>query len=358
MAWQKERRRCLEMDILKITIGILVAIAAFTIPSLSLAVRYVKRKKGKDKAEAATDKAEELSLKKIWWEYFKPLAAVPVSWYLYHLIFYLMLPDVARAIWNFHWHYLMALELSVIVLNSIINKDTPFEERTSRKLMVATYVQTFVMVGIIIIFRIGWGETAANLDRATLSMLANSTTELLAENIEKFAKAHRAKSPLEKMDKLLEKAKKLGESDEKTMAEFFSEYEKMEAWKAEAQKEYAVPEEKKIDWRKFWLFGQEAEAQAGPVRQLSGIIYVLPKGIKVTKDINGNEHWHLEGERGNFQQLGPTGQFTVLNKKISSLVIDQPTYTTGPAISDGKVELMATGGKDVIVELKIIPPRS
>ncbi len=94
-----------------------------------------------------------------------------------------------------------------------------------------------------------------------------------------------------------------------------------------------------------------------PSRRLSGI-FVLPKGVKVTKDINGHEYDYLEGERGHFQQLGPTGQFTVLNKKISSLVIDKPTYTTDPAISDGQVKLMATGGKDVIVELTILPPCS
>jgi hypothetical protein len=103
---------------------------------------------------------------------------------------------------------------------------------------------------------------------------------------------------------------------------------------------------------------EKKDSSKKPVRRLSGIFKLPKDGTKVTKDINGHEYSYLKGEKGYFWQLGPTGQFTVLNKKISSLVIDQPTYTTGPAISDGKVELMATGGKDVIVELKILPPCS
>ena len=245
------------MAIIKVILGILVVAAGFTIPSLILAIRYRKGKKEeKDKENKTTDKVEKPTLKKIWWEYFKSLAAIPVAWYLFHLVFYLISSDIARAIWNFHWNYLMVIELSVIVLCVILNKRVPFEERTSRKLLISQYVYLFIAAGIIIIFRIGWSETAANLDRVMLSMLVNSKTELLAENIEKLTKAYRVRPALEKLDELHKKAKKLDQLDKKARVEFFSEFEKMGTWKAGVQKEYAVPPDKKIKWEKLWPFGK------------------------------------------------------------------------------------------------------
>jgi len=243
------------MAIIKVISGILVIIAAFTIPSLWLAIRYLGGKKeDKGKGKETIDEAGKIPkklLKEIWWGYFKPLAAIPIAWYSYHLIFYLMFPSIARAIWDIHWHYLMTIELVAIALNSIINKDITFEKRTSRKLMVATYVQTFIIAVIIIIFRIGWSETATNINKEMLSMLVNSKTELLVEDTEKLTKAYRAKPTLEKMNELRKKAKKLDRLSNKEKKEFFSEFEEMENWKEKVQKIYTVPDDKKIRRQKL-----------------------------------------------------------------------------------------------------------
>lgn len=348
------------MAIIKIILGILVVAAGFTIPSLILVIRYLKGEKGeKDKEKETIDEAGEKpkkpTLKEIWWGYFKPLAAVPVTWYLYHLLFYLMSPDLAQAIWNIHWHYLMVIELTVIALNSIVNKDTPFEKRTSRKLMVATYVQTFIIAGIIIIFRIGWSETAANLNRAMLSMLVNSKTELLVEDTEKLTKAYRAKPALEKMDELHKKAKNLDQLDEEKKDKFFSELEKMESWKAEAQKEYTVPDDKKINWQKLWSFGKSAEDRKPP-RRLSGILKLPADEEIVDKDTKGQTLYHKKGERLHFVQLtDPTGSFWVVNHRIPSFQIKRKNYITGRAVADGIIELKSAGGKEIMVQVRIIP---
>jgi len=345
------------MDIIKVILGILVVVAAFTIPSLILAIRYLKGKGEKDKKEKKTiDKADEMGLKEIWWGYFKPLAAIPVAWYSYHLIFYLMSPGIARAIWDIHWYYLMVIELVVIALNSIINKKTPFEKRISRKLMVVTYVQTFIIAGIMIIFRIGWSETAANLNRATLSMLVNSKTELQVEDTEKLTKAYRVKPALEKMDEIHKKAKKLDQLDEKEKKKFFSELEKMESWKAEAQKEYAVPDEKKIDWQKLWPFGKTAEAQAEQPRRLSGIFKLPADGKIIDRDVNGRKLPYRKGEQIQLQQLNlPPEKLTFVNHNIPSWTRRQRIYTSDPATEDGKVELMSPEGKAIAVQVRIIP---
>ena len=345
-------------SILKIIVGVLMVIAAFGVPSLILAIRYKARAKKETKKEAAEEKEKtgrKLTLRELWWRYFKPLAAIPVAWYVYHLILYLMFPDISRLIWDFHWSYLMAAELSLIVINSIINKNTPFEERTSRKLMLATYVQTFIVLILVIGFRIGWSETAANLDRLMLATSVKSRTEFLAEETEKLIKAHRTKSTLEKMDRLREKAKKLGESDEKTRAEFFSEYEKMEAWKAEVQKEYAVLEEQKIDWRKFWPFSRKTEIRDRSTHRLSGI-FELPANVAIIdRDVNGRELRYYKGERIQLQQLNsPPEPLTFVNHKTPSWTRSQKVCTSGPATEDGKVELMSPERKSITVQVRII----
>jgi len=251
---------------------------------------------------------------KFWWGHFKPTAAIPIAWGLFHLAFVFMLPDVPGKLWTLHWKLIIVIEISAFVLCMLLNKRTTFEERTSRKLLSAHYVYFFIAAGIMIICRLFFGEFAANLNRTVLSKLVNSKVELVAEDTERLIKAYRAKPALEKLDELRQKAKKLGRLDKKEKKEFFSEFKKMEARKAEVRKEYAVPEDKKINWREWWPFGKSAEARIEP--SLAGTFGMPAAAIQ-----NPDGSWNvvvpadqlevgftIQGKKGQIVTITATGQ--------------------------------------------------
>ena len=134
-----------------------------------------------------------LGPKDFWWKYFKPFAALPIAWGLLHLGLALMFPDACKEIWHQHWKLLAVIEISALVFNTLVNKDTPFEERTSRRLLTATYILVFIVTGIMISYRLFYGEAAATLDRTVHSALMKSRVEVTAENIEKLSKNHKVK---------------------------------------------------------------------------------------------------------------------------------------------------------------------
>jgi hypothetical protein len=113
------------MSLFKIILGILTAFAIVTVPVFA-GIYWSKRERQTKPEEKGK------SFSELWWEYFKPLGATPVAWLVLHLIVFLAFPDVFKEIWNFYFNLLMSLEISVIVLNSILNKKVKFEEKTSR----------------------------------------------------------------------------------------------------------------------------------------------------------------------------------------------------------------------------------
>lgn len=98
------------------------------------------------------------------------------------------------------------------------------------------------------------------------------------------------------------------------------------------------------------------EARVEQTRRFSGILK-LPKDERVVdKDIQGRILYHRKGERLHFVQLtNPPGSFWVVNHCIPSFQIKRRNYITGRAVADGKVELKATGGKAITVQVRIIP---
>jgi len=294
-----------------------------------------------------------LGAKDFWWNYFKPDASVPVAWGLFHLAFVLMLPEVPPKLWALHWKIIITIELCAFVTCWILNKKEPFEERFSRKLLMAQYIHILIVAILMLGCRLFFGEFAADLNRETLYRLVGSEVELTAGNIEKHDKKHKAELPLAELNRLSQESKKRSLSK--------TELQRVERLKTRIKEIYAVPDDEKINWRKLLSFGKSAEAgteDPSPERRLSGIFKLPKDGTRVNKDVNGLELPHFEGEVGHFRQLGPIGEFVAINREIASLRITQPVYTTGPATSDGKVDLMATGGKDIIVEVTIILPRS
>jgi len=149
-----------------------------------------------------------LGHQKFWWDYFKPLAALPIAWGLLHLGFALLFPDTSKEIWAVHWKILLVIELSVFVLNSIVNKNTAFEKRASQKLLVASYVLFFIVSGTMITYRLFWGESAVNLDKTISSRLITSKVELIAGNIEKLTNDQKTKPLLDELKQLNKEVEK------------------------------------------------------------------------------------------------------------------------------------------------------
>ena len=107
----------------------------------------------------------------------------------------------------------------------------------------------------------------------------------------------------------------------------------------------------------FVLYSQQTASQKSKhfsSRHLSGIFKLPADGRIVNKDKDGQELWYKKGERVRFRQLGSPGKFVVINQKIPSLFINRPVYTTGRAHFAKRIELRARGGKEVIVQVRII----
>jgi len=95
-------------------------------------------------------------------------------------------------------------------------------------------------------------------------------------------------------------------------------------------------------------------------RHLSGIFKLPANGTIVNKDENGQELWYRKGEHVRFQQLGSSGKFTVVNKKSAhqSWTTSRRVVPSGRTKYSDKIRLMSAGGKEIIVQARIIPGRS
>lgn len=188
---------------IKFFLGILAISATFVIPPLGIFL--ITKKSGGKKAREAGD--EKLTFSKFWWKYFKELAAVPVAWYVLHFVIYLIFPDVAREIRDYHWNCLMAIEISAPVLTFIVNKRIFFEERYSRKLLQATYVAIFAgTLFVVLPLRLLFGETVAKWDRFLNYRMISSRVALTTRNIEKLSLERKIKPQSDELKKLHKKA--------------------------------------------------------------------------------------------------------------------------------------------------------
>ena len=282
-----------------------------------------------------------------WWEHFKPVFANPVAWGFLHIGFALLFWETSGEIWKLYWKPLLALELSVFVLCGITNKKVPFEKRLSRLLLEMQFVYLFIIAGVMICLGLFWGEFAANLDRAALSRLMNSKVELAVGNIERFTKDHQAKPLLKELNKLIK------ESEVRPLSK--AKQKRADELKVAIQKIYAVPIEKRINWKEWW---SGPKAQAKEVRPLTGIFKLPADGTIISKDVDGRKLKFKKGEVIRLKQLSsPPGKFWFINRrKISSFTINDPVYDTGRAIGDAIVELKSTG-EEMMVQIQIIPRR-
>ena len=82
--------------------------------------------------------------------------------------------------------------------------------------------------------------------------------------------------------------------------------------------------------------------------------FFLPKGTKIiNRDINGKVVRFKKGQRGYFFNKSLL-QYTFVNEKISCWSTSKRIYISGKAKKAGTITLMASGGEDMYVKVKII----
>lgn len=291
--------------------------------------------------------------KSAWWDYFKPLAAVPIAWGLLHLCFVLMFPDVSVNIWALHWKLLLVIEIVVFVLNTILSKNIPFPQRGSRKRLVFINVMLFVFALWLMVVRLFDGNFAASLNRELFGRLISSQVEQSGQKIEKLSKLQEVQPFLDELDEWEKKAEK------RPLIE--TELKRVNELTKKSKKKFEVPELQKIKWEEIWPVTwlldikewAEKDKKAPDVRPLSGI-FKLPDGVIVDKTIDGREIWDKKGWRVQYRQLGEPGRFVIVNTKIPSWETNKPVITSGRVKKEGKKRLMSIAGKELMVQVKIV----
>ena len=102
------------------------------------------------------------------------------------------------------------------------------------------------------------------------------------------------------------------------------------------------------------------KSESSSSRHLSGIFKLPADGTVVDKDVNGQELWYRKGEYVRFQQLGSPEKFTVVNERPThqSWTTSRRVVSSGQSKYSDKIQLMAADGKNITVQVRIIPGRS
>lgn len=283
-----------------------------------------------------------LGAKVFWREYFKEFAAVPVAWGLLHVGFVLVLPDVSKEIWTLHWQYLMAIELCALTLCVFLSKGVPFAKRISRSLLMLIYVLLFIASGYMIGYRLFWGKAAADQDREKYSRLMISRTELMVRDIERNKQNHKAEPLFKELRRLTENSKRELTKDEE---------QRVQTLKTSIQKIYEAPIKKSSASRPLIYKHRRP-------RRLTAIFELPANGKTINQDRKGQKLSYRKGEQIQLEQLtSPPRKLTFVNRNIPSWTRRQKICTSGPATKDGWVELRASGGEKITVQVRIIPCR-
>lgn len=318
------------MDIIKTILGILIVVAAFTIPSLILAIRYLKGKGEKDKEKETIDKAEKE--KKIPWSKVYLIGGAIAAWGMIFLVWYILSSytflEATRT--PIFWAFQI---LFLVVLLALLGKIDIFIWTVRNVAIILTIVVAAALIA---------SFTKGGLERMAAIKSSIRQSRALA-NVQTVKALHRdrvAEPLITRVDelKVIAKERPLCKQQRK-------ELEKLEN---KLNKNYSEPK-----WPK-------KETEDEQPRRLSGILK-LPKNKQIiNQDAKGQELWYLEGEYVRFQQLGSPGKFTVVNTRPAhqSWTTDRRVVTVGPTKYSDKIRLMAAGKKEIIVQVRIIPRRS
>ncbi len=218
--------------IIYIVLGIIVAIAMASLVSMSmlyaifgiivvmlvaalvsLIAAWLITRTSKETTNEISRAERTRNIKDFWWNYFKPLAAVPIGWYILHIVVWLMFPETAKAIWGYHLQTLLAVEIIVFVLNSLLNKQVAFRDRNTRKLMEGVYI-TFLVMGLLIILTgVFAGECKATIDMYFYSRIKLSEVAKMEVKIEIGQTEWKSKPSFKELNQLSKEISKRPFSD-------------------------------------------------------------------------------------------------------------------------------------------------
>lgn len=280
----------------------------------------------------------KLGIEDFWWNYFKPTAALPIAWGTLHLGFAIMFPDAFEQIWEVHRGLLIMINICAFTLNSIVNKQTDFEKRTSRWLLATTYVLLFIVSGIMMGYKLLDGKSAADMDKEISSAFAMSKIELISGKIEENNKKNKSKSYFVALNNLLEKSAE---------GHIFSlpELKNVERLKARIKKIYPKDNKPKTD--------STSQPQPRAKRTVSAIFKLPADGTIVDCDTKGKKFHFKKGGWLHLQQLSQTGKYVWINHKMPSWSTKQKSCKTGPHTGDGIVELMSCSGRDMRIKITV-----
>ena len=199
------------MTILLFIFGMLIVVGG-AMGSALLFFTLLKKQQGEITEDS---KNKGLTFKEFWWDYYKQLAAVPTTWIILHIIVFFTFTDAFKAILEFKLSYFMALQLSVFVLNTIVNKDIRFEERLSRKLITWVYVVICILAGTTIIGWPWYGESYIIADKNLASRIITIGAAEISNDIQKLSNEQKTDPKIKRLKQLKERLEEIGKDVKK-----------------------------------------------------------------------------------------------------------------------------------------------
>ena len=187
------------MTVLKLFIfGLMIPVITIGLMIVTASIIQKKKKLEIDK-EKKTDEW--------WWKFFKPYFCLPIAWGLLHVIFALFCPSIFYYTFTNLLNIVIITEITVFVLNAIVNKNIDFEKRFSRKALLYTYVIIFIITIGLIPNKVLYGEKYAKWDRKLYVKMTASQVELLGEKTNQASESHLIKEKMATLKKLNNEAK-------------------------------------------------------------------------------------------------------------------------------------------------------
>ncbi|MBU1255846.1 hypothetical protein KKH35_03170 [Patescibacteria group bacterium] len=216
------------MIALKFIFGLMITV--ITIGLMIVTASIIQKKKEKEKEIDKEKKTDEW-----WWKFFKPYFCLPIAWGLLHVIFALFCPSIFYYTFTNLLNIVIITEITIFVLNTIVNKNIDFEKRFSRKALLYTYVIIFIITIGLIPNKVLYGEKYAKWDRKLYIKMTASQVELLGEKTNQASESHLIKKKMAALEKLNDKAKKrtLTPNELKKVKDLVAEIKKIPVWKKE-----------------------------------------------------------------------------------------------------------------------------
>ncbi len=329
---------------------ILIFLGIITIPTIGLII-FLSWLAFKARKEKNKNQDKEKSDKDLWWDYFKPYFAIPLSWILFQVILIIAFPMQAKWILNNYLGYIIGLQLLLINLNAFLGKKVDFINNPARKIMVALNTILIICVAIMIIGRIFWWPFQ---DYKNYFQFQASTVTQAMHDIKKANTEHKTKNLKQELFELKEKSEKeqltqqeimRAKEIQKQLIKIYSDTtEKQNQAKTEQQIETTKPKTKPTFFVNMSNSGiiTIPAGQRIIVRNSNGQILHLKKGNYVHLEIVKGKYWKMAF----VDDSGPKLKLKPMPKQKAKIKI------TSIATSDQLV-LQNTGKEEIKLKIKI-----